>query len=129
VAAASSQIAQGNLDLSARTESQASALEETAASMEQLNATVRQNADNAQQAISKLDQVASVEVLSNNGYVRLAVSSAGKGDLREPIAQLINKNNWLVREMRLEVASLEDFFVRVVAGQEVSARAKAKTGA
>jgi len=86
-------------------------------------------ADNAQQAISKLDQVASVEVLSNNGYVRLAVSSAGKGDLREPIAQLINKNNWLVREMRLEVASLEDFFVRVVAGQEVSARAKAKTGA
>ena len=44
------QIAQGNTDLSARTESQASALEETAASMEQLNATVRQNADSAQQA-------------------------------------------------------------------------------
>ena len=50
VATASIQIAQGNTDLSARTESQASALEETAASMEQLNATVRQNADSAQQA-------------------------------------------------------------------------------
>ena len=50
VATASVQIAQGNTDLSARTESQASALEETAASMEQLNATVRQNADSAQQA-------------------------------------------------------------------------------
>jgi len=50
VAAASAQIAQGNNDLSSRTEQQASALQETGASMEQLNATVRQNADNARQA-------------------------------------------------------------------------------
>ncbi|MGC4076482.1 MAG: methyl-accepting chemotaxis protein [Rubrivivax sp.] len=50
VATASHQIAQGNADLSARTEQQASALQQTAASMEQLNATVRQNADNALQA-------------------------------------------------------------------------------
>jgi methyl-accepting chemotaxis protein len=50
VASASTQIAQGNNDLSSRTEQQASALEQTAASMEQLNATVRQNADNARQA-------------------------------------------------------------------------------
>ncbi len=50
VATASAQIAQGNLDLSQRTEEQASALEETAASMEQLGSTVRQNADNARQA-------------------------------------------------------------------------------
>jgi methyl-accepting chemotaxis protein len=50
VATASAQIAQGNGDLSQRTEQQASALEETAASMEQLAATVRQNADNARQA-------------------------------------------------------------------------------
>ena len=50
VATASGQIAQGNLDLSQRTEEQASALEETAASMEQLSVTVRQNADSASQA-------------------------------------------------------------------------------
>jgi methyl-accepting chemotaxis protein len=50
MAAASSQIAQGNGDLSARTERQASALEETAASMEQLSANVRHNADHAQEA-------------------------------------------------------------------------------
>jgi methyl-accepting chemotaxis protein len=50
VASASAQIAQGNHDLSARTEQQASALEETAASMEQLAATVKQNADSARQA-------------------------------------------------------------------------------
>ncbi len=50
VATASAEIAQGNQDLSARTESQASALEQTAASMEELGATVRHNADNAAQA-------------------------------------------------------------------------------
>lgn len=50
VATASAEIAQGNLDLSHRTEQQASALEQTAASMEQLGTTVRQNAENAQQA-------------------------------------------------------------------------------
>jgi methyl-accepting chemotaxis protein len=50
VATASAQIAQGNQDLSHRTEQQASALQETAASMEQLGSTVRLNADNARQA-------------------------------------------------------------------------------
>ncbi|MDD0837464.1 methyl-accepting chemotaxis protein [Curvibacter sp. HBC61] len=47
---ASGEIAQGNSDLSSRTESQASALEQTAASMEEITSTVRQNADNARQA-------------------------------------------------------------------------------
>ncbi len=50
VASASQQIADGNRDLSGRTEEQASALEQTAASMEELSSTVRQNADNALQA-------------------------------------------------------------------------------
>ena len=50
VATASSQIAQGNADLSQRTEEQASALQQTAASMEQLGSTVNLNADNARQA-------------------------------------------------------------------------------
>ena len=50
VTLASQEIAQGNHDLSGRTEEQASALEQTAASMEQVGSTVRQNADNARQA-------------------------------------------------------------------------------
>ena len=50
IATASSQIASGNLDLSQRTEQQASSLEETASSMEELTSTVKQNADNARQA-------------------------------------------------------------------------------
>ena len=60
VATASSQIAQGNLDLSQRTEEQASALEETASSMEELSTTVRQNADNARQANQLVQGASSV---------------------------------------------------------------------
>ncbi|AKZ61546.1 chemotaxis protein [Herbaspirillum hiltneri N3] len=50
ISTASSEIASGNLDLSARTESQAGSLEETASAMEELTSTVKQNADNARQA-------------------------------------------------------------------------------
>jgi methyl-accepting chemotaxis protein len=47
---ATDEISSGIVDLSMRTEHQASSLEETTASMEELSATVRQNADNAQEA-------------------------------------------------------------------------------
>jgi methyl-accepting chemotaxis protein len=50
VATASTQIAQGNADLSGRTEEQATALEQTAASMEQLGSTVSRNAEQAREA-------------------------------------------------------------------------------
>ncbi|MFC5481240.1 methyl-accepting chemotaxis protein [Massilia suwonensis] len=50
IAEAADQITAGNLELSSRTEQQASALEETASSMEELTSTVRQNADNAREA-------------------------------------------------------------------------------
>ena len=46
---ASSEIAAGNLDLSARTEQQASSLQQTAASVEELTGAVRQNAQSATQ--------------------------------------------------------------------------------
>ncbi|MFO1217089.1 MAG: methyl-accepting chemotaxis protein [Burkholderiaceae bacterium] len=50
VATASAQIAQGNQDLSGRTEEQASALQQTSATMTELSTTVRSTSDNAQQA-------------------------------------------------------------------------------
>jgi len=77
VATASSEIAQGNNNLSARTEQQASALEETSASMEELSATVRQNADNAKQA-NQLAQSAST-VAVNGGQVVNQVVETMKG--------------------------------------------------
>ncbi len=50
ISTASTQIAIGNQDLSARTEQTAANLEETASSMEELTSTVRQSADSAVQA-------------------------------------------------------------------------------
>lgn len=47
---AATEIANGNLDLSSRTEEQAGSLEETASSMEEITATVKHNSDNARQA-------------------------------------------------------------------------------
>ncbi|ASU37921.1 chemotaxis protein [Herbaspirillum sp. meg3] len=47
---ASREIADGNSDLSARTEAQAGSLEETASAMEELTAGVKNNADNAHEA-------------------------------------------------------------------------------
>jgi len=64
---ASGEIAQGNQDLSSRTEQTASSLQQTAASMEQLTGTVRQSADAARQA----NQLAAsaVEVAARGGTV------------------------------------------------------------
>lgn len=62
VANASKEIALGNMDLSSRTESQASALEETAASMEELGSTVNQNADNAIRANKLADNASAIAI-------------------------------------------------------------------
>jgi methyl-accepting chemotaxis protein len=50
ISTGASQIASGNLDLSARTEAQAGALVKTSSAMEQLTSTVRLNADNSRAA-------------------------------------------------------------------------------
>ncbi|WP_409026836.1 methyl-accepting chemotaxis protein [Janthinobacterium sp. SUN098] len=73
IATASRQIASGNLDLSARTEQQASSLEETASSMEELTSTVQQNAQNAHEA---------------NGLAASASTVAGKGG--SVVAQVVD---------------------------------------
>ncbi|HSX51203.1 MAG TPA: methyl-accepting chemotaxis protein [Cellvibrio sp.] len=59
---ASSEIAQGNADLSSRTEQQAASLEETASSMEELTSTVKLNADNAKQANVLAEQASAVAI-------------------------------------------------------------------
>ena len=62
VSIASAEIAQGNADLSGRTEQQASALEQTSASMEELGSTARQNADSARTASQLASSASSVAV-------------------------------------------------------------------
>jgi methyl-accepting chemotaxis protein len=69
---ASGEIAQANGDLSARTESQASFLEETASSMEELTVTVTKNADHAREA-SRLASAASAVALKGGEAVAKVV--------------------------------------------------------
>ncbi|HEX7648028.1 MAG TPA: methyl-accepting chemotaxis protein [Noviherbaspirillum sp.] len=64
IAQGSRRIATGNIDLSERTETQAGTLEETATSMEELTAAVKNNADNARLA---------------NGLAAAAAAVANKG--------------------------------------------------
>jgi methyl-accepting chemotaxis protein len=71
VSVASAQIAQGNQDLSSRTEEQAASLEQTAASMEELSSTVKQNSNNAIEA-SRLASSAS-DVAQRGGAAVSAV--------------------------------------------------------
>ena len=88
-ASASAQIAQGNLDLSSRTENQASALEQTSASMEQLGSTVRQNSDNARQA-NQLAQSASEIAIQGGAVVAQVVGTMqGINDSSRRIADII----------------------------------------
>ncbi|WP_197034926.1 methyl-accepting chemotaxis protein [Herbaspirillum sp. RV1423] len=76
IAGASGQIATGNLDLSARTEQQASALQQTASAMEELTSTVKQNADNARQA-NQLALSASAVAINGGDVVAQVVTTMG----------------------------------------------------
>ncbi|MDD2177549.1 methyl-accepting chemotaxis protein [Acidovorax sp. D2M1] len=90
VSTASSEIAQGNNDLSARTEQQASALEETAASMEELNSTVRQNADNARQANQLAMSASTVAVHGGEVVSQVVETMKGINDSSKRIADIIS---------------------------------------
>lgn len=111
VATASAQIAQGNHDLSGRTEQQASALEETAATMEELGATVRKNADSAKQA-NQLAQGASTVAAQGGDVVGKVVvtmqdinnSSRQIGDIISVIDGIAFQTNILALNAAVEAA-------------------------
>ena len=87
---ASAEIAQGNHDLSARTESQAGALEETAASMEELSSTVRQNADNARQANQLAINASTVAVRGGEVVSQVVDTMKSINDSSKKIADIIS---------------------------------------
>ncbi|MFC0312509.1 methyl-accepting chemotaxis protein [Chromohalobacter canadensis] len=77
VTPATRNIAEGNEDLSSRTEQQAASLAQTASSMEEMTATVKQNADNARQA-SQLSSTASETVRQSGEVMGQVVSTMGR---------------------------------------------------
>ncbi|CAN5474303.1 methyl-accepting chemotaxis protein [soil metagenome] len=89
VATASAEIAAGNFDLSARTEVQASALQQTAASMDELGSTVRQTAENAQQANRLAFGASSVAAAGGETADRVIQTMKGIQDSSRKIAEII----------------------------------------
>ena len=90
VATASAQIAQGNNDLSGRTEQQASALQQTAASMEELSSTVRQNSDNAQQANQLAQGATNVAVQGGEVVAKVVDTMKGINESSRKISDIIS---------------------------------------
>lgn len=90
VSTASAEIAQGNNDLSARTETQASNLEETAASMEELDATVKQNSDTAKQANQLAVNASSVAVQGGEVVAQVVQTMKGINDSSRKISDIIS---------------------------------------
>ena len=90
VATAAAEIAQGNQDLSDRTETQASSLEQTAASMEQLGSQVRQNADNARQANQLAQSAATVAMQGGEVVGQVVETMKGINDSSRKIADIIS---------------------------------------
>jgi len=90
VATASSEIAHGNQDLSARTEQQASALQQTSASMDALANTVRQNVDGALQANTLAQSASSVAVRGGAVVGQVVQTMKGINESSAKIADIIS---------------------------------------
>lgn len=90
VATASSEIAHGNTDLSDRTERQASALEHTASNMAELNTTVKQNADNANQANQLAMSASTVAVKGGEVVAQVVETMKGINESSRKISDIIS---------------------------------------
>lgn len=89
IASASDQILAGNRDLSSRTEEQASSLTETAAAMEQLTATVQQNADNAHQANMLASSAADVATRGGTIVAQVVTTMRDIHDSSQKVSDII----------------------------------------
>ncbi len=111
IATATSQIAAGNLDLSSRTEEQASALEQTSASMQELAGTVKQNFDSGKHA-NELAESASKVAIKGGAVVAEVVhtmevinTSSGKiADIIGVIDSIAFQTNILALNAAVEAA-------------------------
>nr|WP_291623169.1 methyl-accepting chemotaxis protein [Colwellia sp.] len=105
------EIAAGNNELSHRTESQASSLEETASAMEELTSTVQQNAENSTEA-SKLSKSVMEKASSGGAVVRNAItamsdinkSSKKIADIISVIDEIAFQTNLLALNAAVEAA-------------------------
>ncbi len=80
-------------------------------------------------ALGRVSGVSKVEILDGNGsvdksYSTIAVRPSDGRDVREEVARTVIQNGWPLREIRLEHATLEEFFVQVTANQAAAVAAE-----
>lgn len=109
------EIAMGNADLSSRTESQASNLEQTAASMEQINGTVTQSADAAARGAGLAHETADIARRSQQAVegvqgamTQIADSSRRIGEIIHVIEGVAFQTNVLALNAAVEAARAGD---------------------
>lgn len=86
---ATAEIAQGNVDLSSRTEQAAASVEETASSMEEMTATVKNNASTAQQATQLSGTASSVARKGGAAVANVVTTMNDITDSSRKIAEII----------------------------------------
>jgi len=91
-------------------------------------AELRGNGQQMQKEIAGLGGVKNVELQEQDGWNRLLIETTGK-DVREDVSQMAARKGWNLREIRLEVGSLEEFFVQVVARQHEQQQKQANAAA
>ena len=109
------EIAAGNLDLSSRTEAQASSLEQTAASMEQISGTARQSAASASQGEQMSRDMAqaaqrSEEAVQRVGQAMQAIDASSRkvGEILHVIEGVAFQTNILALNAAVEAARAGD---------------------
>lgn len=85
-----SEIANGNMDLSSRTEQQASTLEETSASMEELTSAVAHNAENAKEANKMAENASDLAFEGGKVVDQVVVTMQGITDSSKKIVDIIS---------------------------------------
>ena len=90
IALASDEIARGNLDLSSRTEQQASSLSETAASMGELTGTVKQNGESANEASRLAGNASQVAVRGGEAVAQVIDTMGSINDSSRKIVDIIS---------------------------------------
>ncbi|MBV8780120.1 MAG: hypothetical protein JO353_01875 [Phycisphaerae bacterium] len=70
--------------------------------------------------LERVSGVGEVETRTEDGVVIAAVRPREGYDVREEVSRTVIQQGWPLREIRLEAATLEEFFVQVTANQAVA---------
>ncbi len=104
-----------------------SELKERITGSSRLIAEVRGPAEAVKTAVTGINGVGKVQTTLVDGWNRLVIEAQPGQDVREDIFKIASKNGWALREIRREVASLEDFFVQITAQQNIEREGHAST--